>query len=53
MRLKPELPVIVTSAKSEGVAAATLATEIDRFLRKPFSLGDLVEMIWEILPSPH
>ena len=50
-RLRPDLPVIVTSAKSEAVAAAFLATEIDRFIRKPFSLGDLSDMIQQILSS--
>jgi two-component system, cell cycle sensor histidine kinase and response regulator CckA len=50
-RLRPGLPVIVTSAKSKEAAAASLATEVERFLRKPFSLGDLVDMIRQTLPS--
>jgi CheY-like chemotaxis protein len=48
-RLKPEMPVIVTSAKSEAVAAASLATGIERFLRKPFRLADLTKAIREAL----
>jgi two-component system cell cycle sensor histidine kinase/response regulator CckA len=48
-RLRPDVPVIVTSAKSEGMAAALLGTGIERFLLKPFSLDDLSEMIREIL----
>ena len=48
-RLRPDLPVIVTSAKSKETAAASLAARIERFLRKPFSLGELVEMVREIL----
>jgi len=47
--LRPDLPVIVTSAKSKEIAAASLAMEIDHFLRNPFSLVDLVEMIGQIL----
>jgi signal transduction histidine kinase len=50
-RLRPDLPVIVTSAKSEGKAAAFLATEIERFIRKPFRLGDLSDIIRQILSS--
>ena len=50
-RLRPDLPVIVTSAKSKEMAAASLATEIERFLRKPFSLGDLIDIIRETLSS--
>jgi PAS domain S-box-containing protein len=48
-RLRPDLPVIVTSAKSKEIAAASLATNVERFLRKPFSLTDLIEMIRQIL----
>jgi two-component system, cell cycle sensor histidine kinase and response regulator CckA len=50
-RLRPDLPVIVTSAKSEAIAAASLGTGIERFLRKPFSLGDLIDIIRETLSS--
>ena len=50
-RLRPDLPVIVTSAKSEAIAAASLGTGIERFLRKPFSLGDMVDIIRETLSS--
>jgi two-component system cell cycle sensor histidine kinase/response regulator CckA len=50
-RLRPGMPVIVTSAKAEEMAAASLATSVERFLRKPFRLGELLETIWEVLPS--
>jgi len=50
-RLRPDLPVIVTSAKSEEIAAAFLATEIEHFIRKPFRLGDLSDVILQILNS--
>jgi two-component system cell cycle sensor histidine kinase/response regulator CckA len=50
-RLRPGLAVIVTSAKSEEVAAAWLSTKIARFLRKPFGLAELLEVIREVLSS--
>ena len=50
-RLIPGLPVIVTSAKSKEIAAAALSTGIERFLRKPFGLDSLIEMIRQVLPS--
>ena len=50
-RLRPGMPVIVTSAKTEEMAAASLATSIERFLRKPFRLADLLDMIREVLPA--
>jgi two-component system cell cycle sensor histidine kinase/response regulator CckA len=49
-RLRPGISVIVTSAKTQEMAAASLATSIERFLRKPFRLGDLLGTIWEVLP---
>ena len=48
-RLRPDLPVIVTSAKSEEMAAAALTNRVERFIRKPYSLGDVMDTIWEIL----
>ena len=51
MRLKADLPVIVTSAKSAQMAAALLGRRIDRFLRKPYSLVDLTGLIGQILSS--
>ena len=50
-RLRPDLPVIVTSANSREVAVARLATRIERFLRKPFRLAELVSMIGAILSA--
>jgi DNA-binding response OmpR family regulator len=48
-RLRRTMPVIVTSAKSQETAAATLATKIDHFIRKPYRLGDLIQMIQDTL----
>ena len=50
-RLRPAMAVIVTSAKTEVMAAADLESRIERFLRKPFTLDDLLGVIREVLPS--
>jgi PAS domain S-box-containing protein len=44
-RLRPEMRVIVTSAYGADVAAASLQVRIERFIRKPYSLGNLVDLI--------
>jgi CheY-like chemotaxis protein len=44
-RLRPEIPVIVTSAYTQDIAAASLQAEIQQFLRKPYRLGDLVQLM--------
>ncbi|HMJ23940.1 MAG TPA: ATP-binding protein, partial [Terriglobales bacterium] len=48
-RLRTGLPVIVTTAKTEEMAAALLGTRVEHFLRKPFRLGDLIDMVRRIL----
>jgi PAS domain S-box-containing protein len=48
-RLKPGLPVIVTSAKSAEMAGESLGTGMDHFLRKPFLSTDLIDKIRKIL----
>jgi len=50
-RLRPGMAVIVTSAKSQELAAASLSAEITCFLRKPFGLAELLDKIQEVLPS--
>ena len=49
-RLRPDLPLIVTSAKSEEMAAASLNRGIEHFLRKPFGLADLIDNVRESYP---
>jgi len=45
-RLRPELEVILTSAYGkETVDASFAGLPVDRFIRKPFRLGDLVRML--------
>ncbi len=44
-RSRPEMPIIVTSAYTEDVAAASLQAEVPQFLRKPYRLGDLINLI--------
>jgi two-component system CheB/CheR fusion protein len=50
-RLRPDLPVIITSANSEEMAAASLARRVERFLRKPYKLSEVVDMIRKIPTS--
>jgi two-component system cell cycle sensor histidine kinase/response regulator CckA len=50
-RLRPDLRVIVTSAHSRETASSSLAERIDYFIRKPFSLGDLIDMVRQALCS--
>jgi len=49
--LRPGLPVIVASAKTEEMAAAALATRMNRFLRKPYRLVELLSAIRDVLPA--
>jgi len=51
-RGRPDLKLILTSAYSEEMAAATMSTPfIRRFIRKPFKLGDLVQTLRKVLSS--
>jgi nitrogen-specific signal transduction histidine kinase len=44
-RLRPGIKVIITSAYSEDFAAASLQGRFERFLRKPYRLGHLANLI--------
>ena len=46
-RLRSDARIIVTSAYSKEMAAASLAGKVERFIRKPFGLDELVELIGE------
>ena len=48
-RLIPDAPVIVTSAHSREIATSAWARSIEYFIRKPFSLRDLTEMLQHAL----
>ena len=50
-RLRSDARIIVTSAYSREMAAASLAGKVERFIRKPFALDDLVDLIGECLSS--
>jgi PAS domain S-box-containing protein len=45
LRLRPEMLLIVTSAYSESLAAASLRAPFKHFLRKPYRLADLTALI--------
>jgi two-component system, cell cycle sensor histidine kinase and response regulator CckA len=48
-RLRPEIRVIVTSAYSEDIAAASLQGRFEGFIRKPYRFGDLMDLIRQVL----
>ena len=48
-RLNPEIKVIATSGYGERVATASLPGAADRFIQKPYKIGDLVQMIRDLL----
>jgi two-component system cell cycle sensor histidine kinase/response regulator CckA len=50
-RLRPDVRVVVTSAYSEETAVASLGGSGARFIRKPYRLDQLTELIWEVLSS--
>jgi DNA-binding NtrC family response regulator len=50
-RARPELKVILTSAYSEEMAASMNSPIVRGFIRKPFSLGDLVQTLLNVLSS--
>jgi two-component system, cell cycle sensor histidine kinase and response regulator CckA len=51
-RIRAELKVIVTSAYGEETVSATFAgLGFERFIRKPFPLGDLVQLVSDTLSS--
>jgi two-component system CheB/CheR fusion protein len=50
-RLRPGMTVLLTSAYSREMAAASLGASVDRFIRKPYRLDDVMDMIREILSS--
>ena len=48
---RPAAAIIVTSAYSKEKAAASLAATVEHFIRKPYRLGDLLNLIRELLSS--
>jgi PAS domain S-box-containing protein len=47
----PGVKVIVTSAYSESVAATSLQAKIEHFIRKPYRVGDLVDLVGHVLSA--
>jgi DNA-binding NtrC family response regulator len=51
-RIRPDLKIILTSAYSEQSVTANLTTPLSRrFIRKPFQLDTLVQMLQEVLST--
>jgi len=48
--LRPEMKVIITSAYSREMAAASLAGTVEHFIRKPYRLGELLDLVQQNLP---
>jgi PAS domain S-box-containing protein len=48
-RLRPAMRVIVASAYGKEFAATSLHADVERFIRKPYSLGDLVGLVRQTL----
>jgi DNA-binding NtrC family response regulator len=48
-RLRPEMKVIVTSAYSKETSAASLTGKVEHFVRKPYQLGDLMDLVQQSL----
>jgi len=46
------MKVIVTSAYSAAAAAASLGASVERFIRKPYRLNDLVALITHARDEP-
>jgi two-component system, cell cycle sensor histidine kinase and response regulator CckA len=44
-RLRPRMKVIVTSAYSRDAAAASLQANVEHFIRKPYKIADLVDIV--------
>jgi PAS domain S-box-containing protein len=53
MRLRPEMKIIVASAYSEEMAATALSEKVELFIRKPYGLGDLMDLIQQSLAWNH
>jgi signal transduction histidine kinase/CheY-like chemotaxis protein len=48
--LRPAMKVIITSAYSREMAAASLAGIVEHFIRKPYRLGELRDLVQQGLP---
>jgi len=50
-RLRPDMSLIVTSAFGEDMAAETFG-KVERFIRKPYRISDLLDLIRQSLREP-
>jgi DNA-binding NtrC family response regulator len=48
-RLRPAMRVIVASAYAEDFAVASLQGDVERFIRKPYALHDLLALVRQTL----
>ena len=50
-RLRPETKVIIASAYTHEIAESSFQDHIEYFLRKPYRMGDLLQLIRQIAPK--
>jgi len=48
-QLRTEMKVIVTSAYSPDMVAASLSGGVERFIRKPYQIGELVDLLQQAI----
>ncbi len=48
-RVRPDVKIVLTSAYSREMTPAPDAPQIHEFIRKPFPLGDLVQLLSDTL----
>lgn len=48
-RLRPDMPVIISSAYSREMAARALDATVEHFIRKPFRLSELMNLVRQVL----
>ena len=51
-RLRPEMRIVVASAYPEEMATTSLQSAFERFIRKPYRVGDVVQLIRLIAAEP-
>jgi DNA-binding NtrC family response regulator len=49
-RLRPGMNLVVTSAYSRDSAEETLRGKVEHFLRKPYQVSDLINLVRQTLP---
>ena len=52
VRIKPDIRIILTSAYARDMALSDInAPQVKGFIRKPFQLGEVIQLLWTTLSS--